>query len=70
MQVLLEEIESPNGRVAEIEEPLMRITVSLPRELQRRFKAKAALEGRNMSQILRAYIHAYVGEYGPPLSGW
>jgi hypothetical protein len=32
----------------------------IPLELRRRFKAKAALEGRDMSRVLEALIREYV----------
>ncbi|WP_456424827.1 hypothetical protein [Rhodocaloribacter sp.] len=53
MHVLLKELEERDPHTA-------RLTLALPPDLHRRFKAKAALNGKTMSQLLRGFIRAYV----------
>ena len=42
-----------------------RITVRVPESLHRKVKAKAALMGKTVSDILREYLEAFVKEEPP-----
>ena len=53
MHVLLKQLEERDPHRA-------RLTLALPPELHRRFKAKDAMNGKTMSQLLRGFIRAYV----------
>lgn len=40
----------------------IRINVRIPPELKRRVKAKAALQGKTLSDVVRELLEAWVGE--------
>ena len=43
-------------------EPEKRITVRVPESLHRKIKAKAALSGKSVSDVLREYLETWVEE--------
>ena len=43
-------------------EPLARLSVSLPRDLRRRFKGKTAMEGVTMTDVIIDAVRRYMGE--------
>jgi len=53
MHLLIKEVSETEGLAT-------RISISLPRDLHRRFKAEASLRGKNMSQVVRSYIRTYI----------
>jgi predicted transcriptional regulator len=46
--------------------PAERTTITLPADLNRRVRAKARLEGRSISSILREALQAYLDGQEPP----
>ena len=49
-----------------MEEPEKRITVRVPESLHRKVKAKAALVGKSVSDVLREYLEGWTGDVEPP----
>ena len=50
-----------NAAIAEVgKEPLKRLNVNLPESVMKQFKAKAALEGKEMTELVNAWIKAYL----------
>ena len=47
-------------------EPEKRITVRVPESLHRKVKAKAALVGKSVSDVLREYMQEWTGDIEPP----
>ena len=43
-----------------------RITVRVPESLHRKVKAKAALIGKSVSDVLREYLEEWTGDVKPP----
>lgn len=41
-------------------EPLKRLNVNLPESVMKQFKAKAAMEGKEMSELVSRWIGAYL----------
>ena len=44
-----------------------RITIKVPESLHRKVKAKAALLGRTVTDVLREYLEAWIEEASPEL---
>ena len=42
-------------------EPLKRLNVNLPESVMKQFKAKAAMEGKEMSELVSGWIIEYLG---------
>ena len=45
-----------------IKEPLKRLNVNLPESVMKQFKAKAAMEGREMSELVNGWIGDYLSQ--------
>lgn len=43
-------------------EPLKRLNVNLPESVMKQFKAKAAMEGKEMSELVNLWISTYLKE--------
>ena len=43
-------------------EPLKRLNVNLPESVMKQFKAKAAIEGKEMSELVNLWISTYLKE--------
>jgi ParG. len=43
-------------------EPLKRLNVNLPESVMKQFKAKAAMEGKEMSELVNLWISSYLKE--------
>ena len=43
-------------------EPLKRLNVNLPESVLKQFKAKAAMEGKEMSELVNLWISSYLKE--------
>ena len=43
-------------------EPLKRLNVNLPESVMKQFKAKAAMEGREMSELVSGWIGDYLSQ--------
>lgn len=43
-------------------EPLKRLNVNLPESVMKQFKAKAAMEGKDMSELVNGWILEYVNK--------
>jgi predicted DNA binding CopG/RHH family protein len=41
-------------------EPLKRLNVNLPESVMKQFKAKAAMEGKEMSELVSGWINQYL----------
>ena len=41
-------------------EPLKRLNVNLPESMMKQFKAKAAMEGKEMSELVSGWINQYL----------
>ena len=41
-------------------EPLKRLNVNLPESMMKQFKAKAAMEGKEMSELVNGWINQYL----------
>lgn len=55
-----------NAAIAEVgKEPLKRLNVNLPESVMKQFKAKAALEGKEMTELVNAWIKAYLAKEKP-----
>ena len=43
-------------------EPMKRLNVNLPESVMKQFKAKAAMEGKEMSELVNLWISTYLKE--------
>ena len=50
-----------------VKEPEKRITVRVTESLHRKVKAKAALVGKSVSDVLREYLEEWTGDVEPPV---
>ena len=41
-------------------EPMKRLNVNLPESVLKQFKAQAAMEGKDMSELVKGWIEAYL----------
>ena len=55
-----------SAAIAEVgKEPLKRLNVNLPESVMKQFKAKAALEGKEMTELVNVWIKAYLAKQEP-----
>ena len=46
----------------EVQRAESQLSISIPQDLHRQFKAKAALQGTNMSELIRGYVCGFLDE--------
>jgi len=55
------ETDQKTAAIADVtKEPLKRLNVNLPESVMKQFKAKAALEGKEMSALVSEWINHYL----------
>ena len=57
------ETDQKTAAIADVtKEPLKRLNVNLPESVMKQFKAKAAMEGKEMSELVNLWISTYLKE--------
>ena len=55
--------DQKSAAIADVtKEPLKRLNVNLPESVMKQFKAKAAMEGKEMSELVNLWISTYLKE--------
>ena len=57
------ETDQKTAAIADVtKEPLKRLNANLPESVMKQFKAKAAMEGKEMSELVNLWISTYLKE--------
>jgi predicted DNA binding CopG/RHH family protein len=57
------ETDQKTAAIADVtKEPMKRLNVNLPESVMKQFKAKAAMEGKEMSELVNLWISTYLKE--------